>query len=81
MRFRWIRQTSRSACISAAITRVMLKDMNLEIALDISLPKYAVNPESLSQLEHKRLLKDLRLELKRVEENRRSCTGHRRMRG
>lgn len=81
MRLRWIRQTSRAAVISATVTRVMLKGMSPEAALEISLPKYAVNPESLSQLERKRILRDARAELKRIEETRRDGTGRRRMRG
>ncbi|MNW37019.1 hypothetical protein D3C74_140500 [compost metagenome] len=81
MRFRWVRQTSRAALISAIVTRVTLKGMSVEAALNVSLPHYAANPDSISQLEHKRLIRDAMAELKRVEENRRSCTGNRRMRG
>lgn len=81
MRFRWMKSTSRAALISAIVTRVMLKGMSFEAALDISLPNYSINPEGLSQLERKRLIKDANVALKRVEENRRSCTGNRRMRG
>lgn len=81
MRFRWIKQTSRAAVISATVTRVMLKGMSIEAAFDLSLPHYSVNPEGLSQLERKRLIRDAKAELKRVEENRRDGTGLRRMRG
>ena len=81
MRFRWIRQTSRAAVISAVVTRVMLKGISVEAALDVSLPHYSVNPKGLSQLERKRLIKEAKEALKRIEENRRGGTGHRRMRG
>lgn len=81
MRFRWMRQTSRAALVSAIVTRVTLKGMSVEAAMNVSLSCYSVNPEAISQLEHKRILKDARIELRRIEENRRSCTGYRRMRG
>ncbi|NWL89607.1 hypothetical protein DMN77_18835 [Paenibacillus sp. 79R4] len=81
MRFRWIKQTSRLACISAIVIRALLKGMNLEEAVKASLPHYSVNPESISQLEYRRLLKDAKIELKRVEESRRSCTDYQRQRG
>ncbi|MHA2856884.1 hypothetical protein ACXZ7E_22985 [Paenibacillus lautus] len=55
--------------------------MDVEIALDMSLPNFAVNPESLSKLERKRVLKEAQENLKRIEENRRSGTGCRRIRG
>ncbi|GAA0390147.1 hypothetical protein GCM10008933_21300 [Paenibacillus motobuensis] len=55
--------------------------MEIEAALKVSLPKYAVNPESISQLEHRRLMRDARAELKRIEETRRIGTSGRRMRG
>ncbi|WP_433943405.1 hypothetical protein [Paenibacillus sp. SN-8-1] len=81
MRFRWIRSTSRAALISAIGTRMMLKGLSLEAALDTSLPHYSVNSEALSQLERKRILRDAQIELKRIEETRRDGTGRRRMRG
>lgn len=81
MRFRWIKQSSRAAVISATVTRVMLKRMSIEAAFDLSLPHYSVNSEGLSQFERKRLIRDAKAELKRVEENRRDGTGHQRMRG
>ncbi len=81
MRFRWMRQTSRSACVSATVTRSLLKNIDVEIALDMSLPNYAVNPESLPKLERKRVLKEATESLKRIEESRRSGTGYRRRRG
>ncbi|MOA10985.1 hypothetical protein D3C78_1308990 [compost metagenome] len=81
MRFRWIKQSSRAALISAIVTRVTLKGMSVEEALNVSLPFYSVNPESISQLEHKRLIRNAKAELKRVEENRQGGTVRRRMRG
>lgn len=81
MRFRWMRQTSRIACVSATVTRSLLKNIDVEVALDMSLPKYAVNPESLPKLERKRVLKEATESLKRIEESRRSGTGCRRRRG
>ncbi|PJN56156.1 hypothetical protein PAEVO_28790 [Paenibacillus sp. GM2FR] len=72
MRFRWMRQTSRTACVTATVTRSLLKKIDVEIALDMSLPKYAVNPEKLSKLERKRVLKEATESLKRIEETRRS---------
>jgi len=81
MRFRWIRQTSRSACVSATVTRSLLKNIDVEIALDMSLPHYALNPESLSKLERKRMLKEAMKNLKRIEESRRSGTSCQRRRG
>lgn len=80
-RFKWQRQSSRSGLIAAVVTRVTLRGLTVEAALIVSLPHYAVNPEALSQLEHKRIIRDAQSELKRVEESRRSCTGNRRMRG
>lgn len=80
-RFHWMRQNSRTACVSATVTRNLLKNIDLEMALDMSLPNYAVNPESLSKLERKRVLKEASDSLKRIEENRRSGTGCRRIRG
>lgn len=81
MRFRWMRQTSRSACVSATVTRSLLKNIDVEIALDMSLPHYAVNPESLSKLERKRVLKEAMKNLKRIEESRQSGTSCQRRRG
>lgn len=81
MRFRWMRQTSRTACVSATVTRSLLKNIDVEIALDMSLPKYAINPEKLSKLERKRVLKEAQEDLKRIEENRQSGTSYRRIRG
>lgn len=81
MRFRWIRQTSRAAVISATATRVMLRDLSIEEALKVALPHYSVNPEALSQLEQKRLFKEVRDQLNRIEEIRRGGTDRRRMRG
>lgn len=81
MRFRWIRETSRAGLISAVITRSIVKGMELEAALDLSLPRYSINPGALSQLERKRILRDAQGELKRIEETRRGGTGRRRMRG
>ncbi|GAB6990885.1 hypothetical protein [Paenibacillus pini] len=82
MRFRWKSETSRTACISATVTRVMLRDLEVEVALDKSLPHYAVNPEVVSKLEHKHLLKDSIHQLKTIEESRQSGTSCRRqMRG
>ncbi|KOP64397.1 hypothetical protein AMS62_03345 [Bacillus sp. FJAT-18019] len=78
MRFCWIRQSSRSGCISATVTRKLLKNIGLEMALDVSLPKYAINPEKLSKLERKRVLKEASASLKRIEETRRSGTVSRR---
>jgi hypothetical protein len=72
MKFRWIRDSSRTGCISATVTRSLLKNMDLEIALDMSLPSYAVNPEMLSKLERKRVLKEASDSLRRIEETRRS---------
>lgn len=80
-RFKWIRQTSRTACVSATVTRSLLKNIDVEIALDMSLSKYAVNPENLSKLERKRVLKEASDSLKRIEENRQSGTSCRRIRG
>ncbi|MMZ68116.1 hypothetical protein D1872_307660 [compost metagenome] len=81
MRFRWIKQSSRAALISAIVTRVTLKGISVEAALNVSLPCYSVNSEALSQLEKKRILKEAKVKLKRIEESHRSCTGNRRMRG
>lgn len=81
MKFRWIRNSSRTGCISAIVTRNLLKNIDVEIALDISLPNYAVNPESLSKLERKRVLKEATDRLKRIEESRQSGTSCRRIRG
>ncbi|MGG1880164.1 hypothetical protein ABDI30_21690 [Paenibacillus cisolokensis] len=81
MRFRWIRNSSRTGCISATVTRSLLKHVDIEIALDMSLSHFAVNPESISQLERKRLLKEAKAELKKIEETRRGGTSRRRMRG
>lgn len=81
MRFRWIRQTSRTGCVSATVTRSLLKNIDVEIALDMSLPNFAVNPESLSKLERKRVLKEATDRLKRIEESRRSGTSCQRRRG
>lgn len=81
MRFRWKRESSRAGCISATVTRVILKNLDMEASLELALPKYAINPEGISQLERKRLLKESKLELKRIEESRRSCTGYQRRRG
>ncbi|MFU1797328.1 hypothetical protein ACM1RC_25915 [Paenibacillus azoreducens] len=81
MRFRWKRESSRAACISATVTRMLLRNLDVEAALELALPNYAVNPESISQLEHRRLLKESKLELKRIEESRQSCTGYQRQRG
>lgn len=73
-RFKWIRQTSRTACVSATVTRSLLKNIDVEIALDMSLPNYAVNPESLSKIERKRVLKEAQENLKRIKESRQSGT-------
>lgn len=81
MRFRWKRKSSRAACVSATVTRVILRNMEIQASLELALPNYATNPEAISQLEQKRLLKDSKLELKRIEESRRSCTGYQRRRG
>lgn len=81
MWFRWMRQVSRSACISATVTRVVLRKLDIEKALELSLPNYAINPESLSQLERKRILKEATDSLKRIEECRRSGTSYQRRRG
>lgn len=81
MRFRWMRESSRAACISATVTRVILRDLDMEVALDQALPNYAINSESISQLEHKRLLKESKLELKRIEESRRAGTSCQRRSG
>lgn len=81
MRFRWMRQTSRAAVISATVTRVILQGKSVEEALGLSLPHYSINPGAISQLEFKRLLRDSKLEFKRIEETRRDGTGRRRMRG
>lgn len=81
MRFRWMRQTSRAGLIAAIITRVTVRGISIEDALDTSLPHYSINPEALSQLERKRILRDARTELKRIEETRRGGTDRRRMRG
>ena len=81
MRFRWMRETSRAGLIAAIVTRVTVRGISMEDALNISLPHYSVNPEALSQLERKRILRDARTELKRIEETRRGGTGRRRMRG
>lgn len=75
MRFRWMRQTSRAAVISATVTRVMLKGISVEAALELSLPHYSISPGAIPQLEFKRLLRDSKAELKRVEETRRDGTG------
>jgi hypothetical protein len=81
MRFRWMRETSRAGLIAAIITRVTVRGISIEDALNASLPHYSVNPEALSQLERKRILRDARDGLKRIEETRRGGTGRRRMRG
>lgn len=81
MRFRWMRQSSRAALIAAIVTRVTLRGMSIEDALDKSIPKYGYNPGSLSQLERKRILRDARAEMKRIEETRRSGTVSRRAGG
>lgn len=81
MRFRWKRQSSRAGCISAVVTRSVLKGIEMEVALELSLPQYSVNPEGISQLERKRILRDSQEEMKRIEETRRDGTGRRRMRG
>lgn len=81
MRFRWIRESSRAALIAAIVTRVTLKGMAVEAALDVSLPRYSINPGAISQLEYKRVLREAKAELKRIEETRRGGTGRRRMRG
>lgn len=81
MRFRWMRQTSRTACVSATVTRSLLKNIDVEIALDMSLSNYAMNPERLSKLERKRVLKEATDKLKRIEESRRSGTSYQRRRG
>lgn len=81
MRFRWMRQSSRAALIAAIVTRVVVREMEIEDALDKSIPKYGYNPNSLSQLERKRILRDARAELKRIEETRRSGTVSRRAGG
>ncbi|MBU5673200.1 hypothetical protein [Paenibacillus brevis] len=80
-RFRWMRQSSRAAVISATVTRVILQGVSVEAALELSLPHYSINPGAISQLEFKRLLRDSKLEFKRIEETRRDGTGRRRMRG
>lgn len=81
MRFSWMRQSSRAGLIAAIVTRVTIKGISIESALDISLPRFSVNPESISQLERKRILRDAQAELRRIEETRRGCTGRRRKRG
>lgn len=81
MRFRWVRESSRAACISATVTRVILRGIEVEAALEMALPNYSVNPAAISQLEHKRLLKESKLELKRIEESRQSGTSCQRRRG
>ncbi|WP_410771017.1 hypothetical protein [Fontibacillus sp. BL9] len=80
-RFRWKHQSSRAGLISAVVTRNIIKGMDMEAALELSLPNYSANPEGLSQLERKRILKEAKEELKRIEETRRDGTGRRRMRG
>lgn len=81
MRFRWMRQSSRAALIAAIVTRSLLKGISVEAALDVSLSRYSVNPEKISQLERKRILREVRAELLRIEETRRSGTISRRAGG
>ncbi|MBQ4899317.1 hypothetical protein KB559_10760 [Paenibacillus sp. Marseille-P2973] len=81
MRIRWKRQSSRAGLISAVVTRNLIKGMDMEVALELSLPNYSANPEGLSQFERKRILKEAMKELKRIEEARRGGTGRQRARG
>lgn len=81
MRFRWAKKSSRQGCVAAVVTRHILKGLEIEVALELALPSFSVNPESISQLERKRLLKEAKENLKRIEETRRGGTSRRRMRG
>ncbi|MET3846848.1 hypothetical protein [Paenibacillus sp. OAE614] len=68
MKFGWRRESSRAACISATVTRSILKSIDVEVALELSLPMYALNPESISKIEHKRLVRESHKELLKVKE-------------
>lgn len=77
-----MKDTSRTACISATVTRSILKRMDLESALKLSLPRYSINSDLLSQLEYRTLLKASSQELRRVEESRwRGTCNQRQVRG
>lgn len=69
MRFRWIRESSRTGCIAAAVTRVMLKEMDIESALLVALPNFAKNPEALSEFGMKSLKRDVERRLKEIRKN------------
>lgn len=71
MRFRWLRKSSRAACITMTVARVKIQGMNVEAALDFTLHKgHAKNPESISQREWRSLNRDVTKALRRIEENR-----------
>lgn len=72
MRFRWLRKSSRAACITMTVARVKIRGMDVEAALDFTLHKgHAKNPESISQRELRSLNRDVRKALLKIEENRR----------
>lgn len=72
MRFRWLRKSSRAACIMMAVARVKIQGMDVEAALDYTIRKgHAKNPESISQKEWRSLNRDVAKALRKIEENRR----------
>lgn len=69
MSFRWIRESSRTGCIAAAVTRVLLKELDIESALLVALPKFAKNPESISEFALKSLKRDVERKLREIRKN------------
>lgn len=74
MRFHWIKPASRACFIAAVVTRVGVKKMTIDQAIDytLSLEIQCKNPHLISKRELKSLKRDSETELKRVKETRRA---------
>lgn len=74
MRFQWIKPTSRACCIAAVVTRVGLKNMTVDQAIDFTLSReiQCKNPHLISQRELKSLKRGAEAQIRKIEETRRA---------
>lgn len=75
-RFYWTRQYSRSGFIHAVATRIHVKGLSLEQAMDLTFSKevYARNVHLISKREHKRLEKEINGVLNEIKQTRQAVS-------
>lgn len=74
VRLQWIKPTSRACFISAVVTRVGLKKMTIDQAIDytLSLEIQCKNPHLISKRELNSIRREAQAEIRKIQETRRA---------